>query len=81
VTVHRKPLAGGALDADTASIDTLTATSEPTMNTPFRTAPRFAAVAFAAFMTLATLMGVGGLADHSSAEVQMAQAAVVQQAA
>lgn len=51
------------------------------MNTPFRTAPRFAAVAFAAFMTLATLMGVGGLADHSSAEVQMAQAAVVQQAA
>lgn len=49
--------------------------------TPFRTAPRLAAVAFAAFMTLSTLMGVGSLAQHSSAEVQMAQAAVVQQAA
>lgn len=51
------------------------------MNTPFRTAPRLAAVAFAAFMTLSTLMAVGGLANHSSAEMQMAQGAVVQQAA
>lgn len=44
----------------------------------FRTAPRstpFAAFAFAAVMTLATLMGVGQLAQHSTADVQMALAA------
>lgn len=52
-----------------------------TTTAAFRTAPRVAAVAFAAFMTLATLMGVGGLANHSTIEVQMAQAAAVQQAA
>jgi hypothetical protein len=46
------------------------------MNTTFRTAPRFAAFAFAAAMTLAMLMGVSGLADHGNATVQMAQAAV-----
>jgi hypothetical protein len=51
------------------------------MNSPFRTAPRFAAVAFASFMTLVMLLGVGGLADHSQAEVQMAQAASAQPAA
>lgn len=50
-----------------------------TFRTTFRTAPRFAAVAFAAIMTLATLLGVGGLAEHSSQEVQMAQAVVAQQ--
>jgi len=71
------------MDADTASIDTFTATPEPSMNTTtaFRTAPRFAALAFAAFMTFATLMGVGGLAHHSTVEGQMAQAAVAEQAA
>ncbi len=49
--------------------------------TPFRTAPRFAAVAFAAFMTVATLLGVGGLADHNSTQVQLAHTAVAQQGA
>jgi len=48
------------------------------MNTTLRTAPRFAAVAFAAVMTIATLMSVGQLADHSNAAVQMAQAKVAQ---
>jgi hypothetical protein len=68
-----------AVNADTACIDTPTASPESTMNTStFRTAPRFAAVAFAAFMTLATLMSIGGLAEHSSQEVLMAQAAVGQ---
>jgi hypothetical protein len=47
------------------------------MNTPFRPAPRFAAVGFAALMTLATLLAVGGLAEHSSHEVLMAHAAVI----
>ncbi len=48
------------------------------MNTTLRTAPRFAAAVFAAVMTLATLMGVGQLADHGTATVQMAQAKTVQ---
>jgi hypothetical protein len=48
------------------------------MNTTLRTAPRFAAAVFAAVMTLATLMGVGQLADHGTAAVQMAQAKTVQ---
>lgn len=48
------------------------------MNTPFRPAPRIAALTFAAFMTLVMLLGVGGLADHSHAEVQMAQATVAE---
>lgn len=41
------------------------------------TAPRFAAFTFAALMTLATLLGVGGLADHSQNAVQMAHATSV----
>jgi hypothetical protein len=43
----------------------------------FRAAPRsttLSAFAFAAVMTLATLMGVGQLAQHSTADVQMALA-------
>jgi hypothetical protein len=45
------------------------------MNSSFRTAPRFTAFAFAAVMTMATLLGVGQLAEHSSADLLMAQAA------
>lgn len=46
--------------------------------TSFRPAPRFAGFAFAALMTLATLMGVGQLADHGTAQGQLAQAAAQQ---
>jgi hypothetical protein len=74
LTLHRTALAGSASAADTACIDTPLEAQEPTMNISFRTAPRFAAFAFAAVMTLATLMGVGGLAEHSSADVQLAVA-------
>lgn len=42
------------------------------MNSSFRTAPRFTAFAFAAVMTMVTLLGVGQLAEHSTAEQQMA---------
>ena len=45
------------------------------MHTAIHTAPRFAAFSFAALMTLAMLLGVGQLADHSNAAVQMAHAA------
>lgn len=48
------------------------------MNNAFRTTPRFAALAFSAFMTLVMLLGVGGLAEHASADVQMAQATAAQ---
>ncbi len=51
------------------------------MNTPihsFRPAPRLAAFAFAAFMTLAMLLGVGQLANSSAADVLMAHAAELQ---
>jgi len=65
-------------DADTACIDTPHTAWSRTMNTTLRTAPRFAAAAFAAVMTLATLMGVGQLADHGTAAVQMAQAKAAQ---
>lgn len=51
------------------------------MNTAFRTAPRFAAVAFAAAMTLVTLLGVGGLAEHSNQAVLMAQTMSVEHSA
>ncbi len=44
----------------------------------FRPAPRFAGFAFAALMTLATLMSVGELADHGTAQGQLAQAAAQQ---
>jgi hypothetical protein len=79
LAIHRKLLVGRAMNADTACIETPTAPLEPTMNTStFRTAPRFAAVAFAAFMTLATLLSVAGLAEYSTQEVLMAQATAVQ---
>lgn len=61
-------------DADTACIDTPHTARNRTMNTTSRTAPRFVAFVFAAAMTLATLMGVGQLADHGNATAQMAQA-------
>lgn len=44
------------------------------MNTNAHTAPRFAALFFAGVMTLATLLGVGQLADQSQTHVQMSQA-------
>lgn len=60
------------MNADTAFIDT-PHLFEPTMNTNAHTAPRFAALFFAGVMTLATLMGVGQLADQSQTNVQMSQ--------
>lgn len=45
------------------------------------TAPRFLALTLAALMTLATLSGVGHLADHQTSSVQMAQAAASRPAA
>lgn len=44
------------------------------MNSPAHTPSRFAALSFAAVMTLATLLGVGQLADQSHTQVQMTQA-------
>ena len=49
------------------------------MHTTTRTTPRFAAITLAAVMTLATLVGVDLLADHSNTTaVHMAQAAAQQ---
>lgn len=78
LSFYRKTLAARVADADTACIDTPHTAWSRTMNTTLRTAPRFASAAFAAVMTLATLMGVGQLADHGTAAVQMAQAKAVQ---
>ena len=78
LSFYRKAVAARVADADTACIDTPHPAWSRIMNTTLRTAPRFAAVAFAAVMTIATLMGVGQLADHSNAAVQMAQAKVAQ---
>jgi len=74
LSFYRKALAARDVDADTACTDTPHLAWIRIMNTTLRTAPRFAAVASAAVMTIATLMGVGQLADHSNAAVHMAQA-------
>jgi hypothetical protein len=72
--VHRKPLSDLVGAADTASIDK-PRIPEPTMNTrSFPTAARFPAIVWAAAMTLATLLCVVGLAEHSSRQVLIAQA-------
>ncbi|MBC7939031.1 MAG: hypothetical protein H7Z19_04585 [Chitinophagaceae bacterium] len=43
------------------------------MNSNAHTTSRFAALSFAAVMTLVTLLGVGQLADQSHAQVQITQ--------
>lgn len=76
MALRREALAALGSDAETAAIDTPLAALETTMNrlptTPL--SATFAAFAGAAVMTLATVLGVGQLANHSSAEMQMAHA-------